>query len=54
MSDSYGEGLTGSLGTDAALAAGGLALAGGAYHLLKKRKAKKKAEKEALENRIKK
>ena len=54
LSDSYGEGLTGSLGTDAALAAGGLALAGGAYHLLKKRRAKKKAEKEALENRIKK
>lgn len=53
-SDSYGGGITGSLGTDAALAAGGLALAGGAYHLLKKRKAKKKAEKEALENRIKK
>lgn len=54
LAENYGEGLTGSLGTDAALAAGGLALAGGAYHLLKKRRAKKKAEKEALENRIKK
>jgi hypothetical protein len=54
LAENYGEGITGSLGTDAALAAGGLALAGGAYHLLKKRRAKKKAEKEALEGRIKK
>ena len=54
LAENYGEGITGSLGTDAALAAGGLALAGGAYHLLKKRRAKKKEEKEALENRIKK
>ena len=54
LSENYGEGLTGSLGKDAALAAGGLALAGGAYHLLKKRRERKKAEKEALENRIKK
>ena len=53
MSESYGEGITGSLAGDAALAAGGLALAGGAYHLLKKRRAKKKAEKEALESRYK-
>ena len=54
LAENYDGGLTGSLGTDAALAAGGLALAGGAYHLLKKRRAKKKAEKEALEGRIKK
>lgn len=53
-SENYGEGLTGSLGKDAALAAGGLALAGGAYHLLKKRHERKKAEKEALNNKIKK
>lgn len=53
-SENYGEGLTGSLGKDAALAAGGLALAGGAYHLLKKRSERKKAEKEALNNKIKK
>jgi hypothetical protein len=53
-SENYGEGLTGSLGKDAALAAGGLALAGGAYHLLKKRRAKKKAAKAALENKVKK
>lgn len=53
MSEAYGEGITGSLAGDAALAAGGLALAGGAYHLLKKRRAKKKAEKEALESRYK-
>ena len=52
MSESYGEGLTGSLAGDAALAAGGLALAGGAYHLLKKRREKKKAEKEALDKRV--
>jgi hypothetical protein len=54
MSEAYGDGITGSLAGDAALAAGGLALAGGAYHLLKKRRAKKKAQKEALESRIKK
>lgn len=54
MSEAYGDGITGSLAGDAALAAGGLALAGGAYHLLKKRRAKKKAEKEALKSRIKK
>ena len=54
LSEKYGEGLTGSLGKDAALAAGGLALAGGAYHILKKRRAKKKAEQEALEEKIKK
>lgn len=53
LSDAYGEGVTGSLAGDAALAAGGLALAGGAYHLLKKRRAKKKAEKEALEGMYK-
>lgn len=53
-SEGYGESTGRSLGTDAALAAGGLALAGGAYHLIKKRAAKKKAEKEALEARIKK
>ena len=53
-SENYGEGITGSLGKDAALAAGGLALAGGAYHLLKKRHAKKKAAKAALENKVKK
>lgn len=55
LSENYGELTDGrSLGKDAALAAGGLALAGGAYHLLKKRRDRKKAEKEALENRIKK
>ncbi len=54
LSEKYGEGLTGSLGKDAALAAGGLALAGGAYHILKKRRAKKKAEQEALDEKIKK
>lgn len=53
LADKYGEGVTGSLAGDAALAAGGLALAGGAYHLIKKRNEKKKAEKEALKNRIK-
>lgn len=54
LSEGYGESTGRSLGTDAALAAGGLALAGGAYHLLKKRKAKKKAEKETLNQKIKK
>ena len=54
LSSNYGEGITGSLGGDAALAAGGLALAGGAYHLLKKRMEKKKAEKEAVKNKFKK
>lgn len=55
FSENYGELTDGrSLGKDAAIAAGGLALAGGAYHLLKKRRDRKKAEKEALENRIKK
>lgn len=54
LSSKYGEGFSGSLAKDAAIAAGGLALAGGAYHLIKKRAAKKRAEKEALEARIKK
>ena len=53
-SNNYGEGITGSLATDAALAAGGLALAGGAYNLLKKRRERKRAEKEALNNRVRK
>lgn len=53
-SDSYGEGISGSLGKDMAIAAGGLALAGGAYHLIKKKRAKKRAEREALEAKIKK
>ena len=53
LSENYGEGVTGSLGKDAALAAGSLALVGGAYHLLKKRRAKKKAAKDALDNKVK-
>ena len=53
-STNYGDGLTGSLAGDAALAAGGLALAGGAYRLMKKRRDKKQAEKAALNNKIKK
>lgn len=54
LSENYGELTDGrSLGKDAAIAAGGLALAGGAYHLIKKKRAKKRAEKEALEAKIK-
>ena len=53
LAENYGEGLTGSLGTDAALAAGGLALAGGAYRLLKKRRERKRAEKKALSSKVK-
>ena len=41
--EGYGSGITGSLGSDAAVLAGGLALAGGAYHLMKKRREKRKA-----------
>lgn len=54
LADKYGEGVTGSLAGDAALAAGGLALAGGAYSLLKKRRERKRAEKEALNSRVRK
>ena len=50
----YGEGTDGrSLGTDAAIAAGALAATGLALHAIRKRRKKKQAQEEALNNKFK-